>query len=627
MTRKIPPGYEPLITLTDAEAEVLRDAPLGPLPSDRWQSGGYPMLSQPAYADAYITNTLLNLWASWYALGWRLANDDALVERPVQGIGGGVEWMPASPWRRERLVAMRDGMTRALGAFLSDYVLLSCFGEARHYVVRRTVGNGENRSCLPCYKVHDLNGNWTYALKEGYRQPRQDGADNTWGVFANRGAAWDFLFHTNIQHRWSGAVGGVNWGWLAGLGRVMDAATRMDNLDLLAVTIDSLAFSHHAGSNFVSPRFNWCGKLFNWGKDSPQMFNSFSFQSFLGWKQVAADCCWGALTGILRPEVVPERWQAMPKMERRVSGWTYHLVPPCGHASGGVQKLEDQNIFINAVAIYLKPCPRCGVRPASAEVKCENICMNGCANTCHLDASTCPKLCPYPNVDGSRHTKIYCPGTFCEQCKGCHGKAFHPICAPCTLVGIRASIMQGWSTGHKRCRKCWTYAKCPSLGGKICVSCKPEWQDVAFHEGRLLPTTQIAASVARKAAMREAARWRCLHPTEPRRSWADFISTTDAMLAPPVVNPQQPDPAADGSVSLLDSNVASEQETPDECDTVPTTTASGLAAHAANYGGTATKYKYTYTYLDDIIASASNPGLVVHDDVTFDDAQADNVAP
>lgn len=528
--RVIPSAYDPLITLTPSEEAVLRLAPLGELPWVRYKRGGYAMLPAPGIDDSTSAG-LFNLWASWYFLNWRLVSDPALAEvRPCPDGGPDIA-MPLSPWRRSAMEAKRDTYTRALGTFLADYVLISCFGEARHFVDCC----GARKVCKECIAVHKLSGNSAFFYHNGHKLQRDGGSTAFWPVFANRLAAWDFVFHTNAAHLWASSIGGPNWAWLAGLGRVMDASLRQGNLALTSATIDALAFSHHAGSNFVSPRFSWSYPAFTWGGAS-WFETNMSFQTFLGWKQVAEECCWAGMRDALRPSLAPEAYEGMPKM--KYNNKTNKINPEgCPHIPVPVQKLDDQDMFAKAVAIYQPACKKCGAK-LDAKMRCVRACVYGCPDTCHpLGALTCPLICQRSvnSASGAAHMLVNCPG-LCKACEDCHPVGHHSRCNPCRIAGVAEARANNHNNHPHLCRRCWTYSKCPTVGGK-CVRCTPEWALAVLHAGRImLPSTRdalIASTAASKEAKKAAGKWRRQHPGAPKRSYKDFLSSiADVQMAP-----------------------------------------------------------------------------------------------
>lgn len=452
----------PIEILPQGARRELVGVEMGVVPESRSYQRSYTVFNAERTAKSGTNITSLpSLMAAMYYMQYNLAT------------------MEEFDFRRERLESLYNELIEGITEFLTDYVLISAFGEARH-------GIGLFADCERCNAIFVDTGLSTRAV-QSRTHDRANGASSLWFYYANgrdRSAAFAWLKHIFNSHQWGGGthspgVGGTNWGYISMVGEALNIAYTANNHNEMVRIIDIIAYAAHAGSQFLQSRFQWSEPYFSW-----------SLMNVLTKKQIASPCCWSQLR-----DIIPSRYQVVPipKVEckfapklRWVQGvnadaFTDCSIPTSKHETPS----EEIRHRANNVLREEDRCKVCDGQMLSGS--CQNRC-SWCDDPNNMYPHI-PNLLhdqilalhyPY-DMSGHVHRCVRCNYHFpdpddpkkscpnvCSICKTCFQPGsihrFHSKCHSC-LEAISDHVI----AGHRYCRKCGGKNVCPVTAK--CVVC------------------------------------------------------------------------------------------------------------------------------------------------------------
>jgi len=421
----------------------LKDIPLGRLPSTKFAKGEYLAFPEiKSLSDLYGNFTpkepIFSQWMNVYYLDWQRFHPS----------------IPEFGPKRDKVEFDYNFQLFKVVEFMTDYLLLSLMGEARHYenslAFHRMIYPMKCQRCL-----------WINA----YVGDRSASADGIWNTassndITSRHDMFKLLQHVFLEHVWlPGAVGGVPWGYLAMIGEYLNKSLLSGVISDQSIMLDILAHANHCSSNFNDSRFPWSQNIFDWRKS--KFYNKVQYWKFpipflsaLNAKAVGNVCCWKRFVfqEYIPPEGVLISRDVFPEGDYCKC---YKNVP--------TRKLSSlQETFISLskeFTIRKELCPTCENPISSrAYLSCESTCRkcNICIRNVELhqhDCHRCGKELPRFNDPAS--CKTYC--TICEKCtRGWdHIKCHH--CNDEIIFGGTRKYH------HQKCSRCHLYAICPLL--------------------------------------------------------------------------------------------------------------------------------------------------------------------
>lgn len=384
---------------------------MGLIPSNRAQ------LKQYGLKDG-VTKAL----ATWYFYQWLLTD---------------YERYPAFSRKRERLEEEENALLIEICGFLSDYLLMSCLGEARHGKLRHFSPSFKHVTCPLC--VTALGADY-------YKQERTAGATFLWGRFTNRKDAFASLMHIFCDHPWpNGSLGGAQWGYVSLITKRLNEAFYSNDRIGMIVALDEVVYLQHCSGSVWNSRFSW----------SMDFFTGYINQ-VLNKKSTGKECCWELLK------------EAKLINSPLIEGSDGCKCPPKEVEQGS----NSQTKFIEENR-QLDTCEKC-----DANINESGQCSNNCSNclTCFPKGThyhKCPNgECRRP-IGEPFTLPEKCPN-WCEDCGGCYNANYtaHKKCHYCKIAWDDWTLV---AKTHPLCQVCGDYGLCSKLEGEkgfpICVLC------------------------------------------------------------------------------------------------------------------------------------------------------------